>query len=111
MVYVVVSIFFSSYTLMEGPRLIETNFMDHLQSNLKLCHENRTKIYSIILNVGVLVILCLVVGIFLYYRYKGKPSAYELQQKAYKDQQYILDRIRFYQAQQQNLMTSPIGNL
>lgn len=104
-------IFFSVYTLMEGPRLIETNFIDHLQSNLKICHENRTQIYSIFLNVSILVILILVVGTFLYFRYKGKPSTYELQQKSYKDQQYILDRIRFYQAQQKNLMTSPIGNL
>jgi len=55
-------------------------------------------------------ILFLVIGVFLYYRYKEKPTPYELQQKMYKDQQYILDRIRFYQAQQKNLMTSPIGN-
>jgi len=96
---------------MEYPKLIESNFMEHLQSNLKFCHENRTKSYSIFLNLGILVLLFSVIGIFLYCRYKGKPTAYEVQQKMYKDQQYILDRIRFYQAQQKNLMTSPIGNL
>ena len=52
-----------------------------------------------------------IVGIFLYYRYKGQPSPYEKQQKLYRDQQYILDRIRYYQVQQKNLMSSPIGNL
>lgn len=96
---------------MDYPKLIEGNFMEHLQSNLKSCHETRTKTYSIFLNGGVLVCLFLVIGIFLYCRYKGKPSAYEVQQKLYKDQQHVLDRIRFYQVQQKNLMTSPIGNL
>lgn len=95
---------------MDYPKLIEGNFVNYLQDNLRNCHENRTKIYSIALNVGIVLVLFLVIGVFLYYRYKEKPSPYELQQKMYKDQQYILDRIRFYQAQQKNLMTSPIGN-
>ena len=96
---------------MDYPKLIEGNFVNYLQDNLRSCHENRTKIYSIALNWGIVVVLFLVIGIFLYYRYKERPTPYETQQKMYKDQQYILDRIRFYQSQQKNLMTSPIGNL
>jgi len=96
---------------MDYPKLIEGNFVNYLQDNLRSCHENRTKIYSIALNLGIVVVLFLVIGIFLYYRYKERPTPYETQQKMYKDQQYILDRIRFYQSQQKNLMTSPIGNL
>ena len=91
--------------------LIEENFTEYLQQSLKSCHENRTRIYSIILNVGIVVLLFLIIGIYLYYRYKTKPTPYEMQQKLYKDQQHILDRIRYYQAQQKNIMTSPIGNL
>ena len=91
--------------------LIEENFTEYLQQSLKSCHENRTRIYSIILNVGIVVVLFLVIGIYLYYRYKTKPTPYEKQQKLYKDQQHILNRIRYYQAQQKNIMTSPIGNL
>lgn len=96
---------------MDYPKLIEGNFVNYLQDNLKSCHETRTKIYSIGLNLGIVLVLFLVIGIFLYYRYKERPTPYEIQQKMYKDQQYILDRIRFYQTQQKNLMTSPIGNL
>lgn len=96
---------------MDYPKLIEGHFVNYLQDNLRSCHENRTKIYSIALNLGIVVVLFLVIGIFLYYRYKEKPSPYEIQQKMYKDQQYILDRIRFYQSQRKDLMTSPIGNL
>ena len=71
--------------------LIEENFTEYLQQSLKSCHENRTRIYSIMLNVGIVVLLFLVIGIYLYYRYKTKPRPYEMQQKLYKDQQHILN--------------------
>ncbi len=95
---------------MDIPNLTEQSFGDFMINNLKSCHENRIKIYSIILNVSVVVLFALIVGLFLYYRYKEKPTPYELQQKMYRDQQFILDKIRYYQVQQKNLMTSPIGN-
>ena len=82
---------------MDYPKLIEGNFVDYLQGNLRTCHENRTKVYSVALNLGIVIILFSVIGIFLYYRYKEKPTPYEIQQKMYKDQQYVLDRIRYYQ--------------
>ena len=93
-----------------APNLTENSFGEFMMNNLKTCHENRVKIYSFIFNIGIVVIFLLIVGSFLYYRYKQRPTPYELQQKLYKDQQYILDRIRYYQVQQKNLMTSPIGN-
>ena len=95
----------------DKPTLTENNFMDYLQNSLKSCHENRTRIYSIVLNVGIVVLLFLIIGGFLYYRYKTRPTPYEQQQKLYEDQQHVLNRIRYYQAQQKNIMTSPIGNL
>ena len=69
------------------------------------------KIYSFALNVGILLLFIVVVSVTLYYCYKQKPTAYEHEQKMLKDKQYILSKIRFYQAEQKNLMTSPIGNL
>lgn len=96
---------------MDGPKLIEGNVNHYLYNTLRTCHENRVKIYSFALNAGVLLLFVLVVFTTLYYCYKQKPTAYEQQQKMLKDQQYILSKIRFYQAEQKNLMTSPIGNL
>jgi hypothetical protein len=96
---------------MDGPKLIEGNVNQYLYNTLRTCHENRVKIYSFALNAGVLLLFVLVVFTTLYYCYKQKPTAYEQQQKMLKDQQYILSKIRFYQAEQKNLMTSPIGNL
>ena len=55
---------------MDYPKLIEGNFVDYLQGNLRTCHENRTKVYSVALNLGKVIILFSVIGIFLYYCYK-----------------------------------------
>jgi hypothetical protein len=96
---------------MDGPRLIEGSVNHYLQNTLRTCHEHRVKIYSFALNAGVLTLFILIVSFTLYYCYKQKPTPYEQQQKMLKDQQYILSKIRFYQAEQKNLMTSPIGNL
>lgn len=96
---------------MDGPMLIEGSVNQYLQNTLRTCHENRVKIYSFALNVGILSLFIIIVSVTLYYCYKQKPTAYEQEQKMLKDQQYILSKIRFYQAEQKNLMTSPIGNL
>ena len=96
---------------MEYPKLIEDNVAYYLQNSLKMSHANRVQLYSFALNAGVVLLFSLICGVFLYYCYKGKPTAYERQQKLYNDQQYILSKIRYYQAEQKNLMTSPIGNL
>ena len=96
---------------MNTPNLTESVFGDFMLNNLKTCHENRVKIYSVALNVGFLLLFIIIVGTVLYYRYKNQLTPYEKKQKLYKDQQFILDKIRYYQVQQKNLMTSPIGNL
>jgi hypothetical protein len=57
----------------------------------------------------VLVLLVVGIALTLYYCYKRKPSPWELRQKMLKDQDYILSKIRFYQAEQRNLMSTPIG--
>lgn len=96
---------------MDIPNLTESSFGEFMLQNLKSCHENRVKIYSIVLNVSIVVLFFSILGFFLYYKHKEKLTPYEAQQKLYNDQQYILDRIRYYQVQQKNIMTSPIGNL
>lgn len=89
--------------------LIETKARASLLNTLSGCHETRVRLYSTALNVGVLVLLTIGVGLTLYYCYKRQPSAYETRQKMLKDQDYILSKIQFYQAERQNLMLSPIG--
>jgi len=96
---------------MDSPNLIEDNVNYYLQNSLKMSHLNRVKIYSFAMNTGVVLIFCLIFGTFLYYCYKNKPTAHDRQQKMCRDQEFILSKIRYYQVEQKNLMTSPIGNL
>jgi hypothetical protein len=94
-----------------SPSLIEYNVSNYLENSLKMSHLNRIQIYSFALNTTIVLVFGIIFGSFLYYRYQNKPSAYDRQQKLYRDQEYILSKIRFYQNEQKNLMTSPIGNL
>ena len=93
------------------PQLTESSFGELMKHNLSMCHETRIQNYYVALNVGILLVFSLVLGFFLYYRYKNRPTKEERIRKMQKDQQFILERIRFYQTQQRNLMASPLGNL
>jgi len=94
---------------MDYPKLIDVGAMNYMYSALRSCHENRVKIYYYSLNIGVFIAFSLVVGLALYYCYRNKPTPYERHQKMMRDQEYVLSKIRFYQAEQKNLMVSPIG--
>lgn len=91
---------------MEYPRLIEQGAHNYIQEALKICHNNRIQIYSYALNIGVLVIFLAIAGTTLYYCYKRKPTPYELRQKMLKDQDYVLSKIRYYQAEKANLSSA-----
>jgi len=91
---------------MDYPRLIELGTHNYLLDALSICHRNRLRIYHFALNIGVLVMFCLITGSILYYCYKKKPSAYELKRKMLKDQEYVLSKIRFYQAEKSNLSST-----
>jgi hypothetical protein len=97
--------------LMDAPRLIESSAKDFLYSTLSKCHNNRVHIYTIALNIGVLIGFFLITFIILYYCYKKKPSEYEAKQKLLRDQQYILSKIRFYQGENIERRTSDITSL
>ena len=96
---------------MEFPRLIEQGTQSYLQHTLSVCHENRVRLYSIALNIGVLLIFVSIVGAALYICYKRKLTPYEVKQKMLRDQEMILSKIRYYQGEQKNLMMSPIGTV
>ena len=93
------------------PNLIDPMAKNFLFNTLQKCHDNRVKIYTWALNIGVLVVFVCIFGIVLYYSYKSKPTEYELQQKLMRDQQYILSKIRYYQGMKQEQQASNITSL
>lgn len=94
---------------MDYPKLIEHGAQNYMRNALEMCHTNRVKVYSMSLNIAVLVIFVVIVALSLYFAYKQKPTEYEMRDKMMKDQEMVLSKIRYYQAEQKNLMSSPIG--
>jgi hypothetical protein len=66
----------------------------------------RVKYHTIILNLGIFLFFCGLLGGTLYYLYITKPTEQDKQYKTMKDQDYILSKIRYFQEQQQKITTS-----
>lgn len=94
---------------MDHPKLIEHGARNYIHNALEMCHSNRVKVYSMSLNIGVLIFFTAIVALSLYFSYKRKPTEAEMRHKMIKDQEMVLSKIRYYQAEQKNLMSSPIG--
>lgn len=96
-----------------GPNLIDTDAKIFLDATLQKCHETRVKFHSIALNIIVLVVFCSVVGTFLYYRYRTKPTTEDANYKIMKDQEYVLSKIRYFKEENEkmNKHSSPITGL
>jgi len=82
---------------MNTPKLIENHVKNYLYYSLQKCHENRVKIYSYILNIGVFVVLLVTFVTTLYFCRKKKPNQIDLERKRIKEQEMILDKIRYFQ--------------
>jgi hypothetical protein len=79
------------------PKLVEPNVRYFIDNSLKSVHEYRMNNYSFFLNVSAVVFFVLVFGGVLYYRFKSKPTPYEIQQKMKRDQEIIMSKIQMYQ--------------
>ena len=91
--------------------LIPDNVKYYIGEILSKCHETKTNTYYWIFNISVFSIFILVLSSVLYYCYTTKPSKEELQKKMIQDQQYILEKIRFYQTLRNENQSSQITGL
>jgi hypothetical protein len=80
-----------------APSLVEPGIKSFIGNTLKQCHDYKMKTYTFVLNLAVITIFVAVFGGFLYYRYKNKPTPYELQKKMVRDQAIIMSKINSYQ--------------
>jgi CRISPR/Cas system-associated exonuclease Cas4 (RecB family) len=98
---------------MEGPRLVESSFRTYLDSALQNSHNTRVTFYYYIFNIAVLILFLSVFGGALYYCSINKLTPVELTKKRKQDQEFILSKIRHYQAQSRMdaSQTSRITNL
>ena len=94
---------------MDTTHLIEPSTKNYLFNTLKQCHNHRVSIYYYVLNISIFLLFIIISGTILYYCNKYKLSDVDKKRKMYKDQQYVLSKIRYFQEerkQNENQMTN-----
>jgi hypothetical protein len=92
--------YFGSYggeTPTYKPSLVEPGMKYFLRETLKQCHHFREKYHNFLFNLGLLLLFLLILGVILLYKYKGRLTPAEREQKTREKQQYILSKIKTFQ--------------
>jgi septal ring-binding cell division protein DamX len=79
------------------PMLTEPGVKYFINETLKQCHQFKEKHQNMIFNIGLLITFFIILGIMLVYKYKGKLTPEEIEQKELVKKQYILSKIRNFQ--------------
>jgi hypothetical protein len=93
----------------DSPMLTEPGVKYFINETLKQCRQFKENHQHIIFNIGLLVMFFIILGVFLFYKYKGKLSEEEIEQKELLKKQYILSKIKNFKdakiKSQQELIT------
>lgn len=76
-----------------SPKLIEPGVRYFLSGTLKECRKFKDNNATILFNISMLGIFVMIIGGFLYYRYKGKLTPVELEVKQRKKKEYIISKL------------------
>jgi hypothetical protein len=102
-------------TLENKPRLIEPGVNYFFKNILKNCNKFKQHNYNIAYNISMFILFTTVLGIILYYKYKGHRTSESAYQKNLKDKQYIMSKLVYYNRQNldnnQKLKNNMITNL
>ena len=79
------------------PSLVEPGVKYFLRETLKQCKDFKAKYHNTLCNIGLFVFFLLLLFGILVYKYKGKLTPVEKQEKNWEKQQYILTKIKNYQ--------------
>ena len=76
------------------PALIEPGVKYFLHQTLKQCHIARDKFNNYVFNIGLFIFFLIILGVILFYKYKGRLTPIEIERKNKEKQQYILSKIQ-----------------
>ena len=77
--------------------LTEPGVTYFIEQTLKQCHAIRMKHYHLFYNATLFIGFCLMVALFLVYKYKGKLTLEEMEERELQKKTYILSKIQNYQ--------------
>lgn len=83
------------------PALVEPGMKYFINETLRHCRNIKDKYKNLIFNVSLFIGIVVILGTFMYFRYKGKLSKEEIQQKNTQKQKYIMSKIFNYRIQKQ----------
>ena len=97
------------------PKLIEPGVKYFFKGILKECHNYKQKNYNLVYNISLFILFFSILGIILFYRYKGNKTSQERYQKNLQDKQYIMSKLVYYNRanleNQQRIQNNMITNL
>ena len=79
------------------PSLTEPGVKYFLNQTLKQCHVIKNNFHNTIFNIGLFIGFLIILGLILLYKYKGKLTPVEVEQKNKEKQQYVLSKIKNFQ--------------
>ncbi len=77
--------------------LTEPGVKFFLNETLKQCHKFKEKYNNMLFNIVLLIGFLIILGILLLYKYKGKLTLEEIEEKELEKKRYILSKIRNFQ--------------
>jgi len=86
-----------NYDEFSKPLLVEPGVKYFLHETLKQCKVYKEKYNNYLYNAGLLICFIFILGAILLYKYKGKLSEEEVEQKEREKKQYILSKIKNFQ--------------
>ena len=93
------------------PKLIEPGTRYFLNASLNRCSEIKNKYYNQIFNISVFIFLSCIIGLVLFFKYKGRLSKYEMEIKETQKKEYIMSKIKNYQDTRRKEQQQMITNL
>jgi len=78
----------------QKPLLIEPGVRYFIGSTLKECRKFKDRYASVIFNISMTLLLLILIGGFLIYRYKGKLSPMDIEVKNRKTKEYIISKLQ-----------------
>jgi hypothetical protein len=81
----------------EKPMLTEPGVKYFIGETLKQCHNFKEQYQNMIFNVGLFIIFVIILGSLLLYKYKGKLTPEEIEEKESIKKHYILSKIKNFQ--------------
>ena len=81
----------------QAPELTEPGIISYLNLHLKKCHLVKYKYYNQMFNLGLFLFFISVLGSLIFYKYKGKLTPEEMEQRELEKYKYILNKIKITQ--------------